>query len=161
MTKLRNHYLATFVAMVVLSGNLLIAAGNSASTNAQAKAKIKKAISISKNADLDFGEAYTGDSEKTLDASSNEGAQFSVNGENNKAYSITLPSSVTMSTDDGVGADKQIVVNSFNSNPGASSGQLSASGSQTLYVGGTRAAISSSQYSGDYVGSFQVTVTYQ
>ena len=134
-------------------------AGKSASTTALSKATVVKSISISKNADLDFGAGYTGDAALTLDPNAQEGANFTVGGEANMAYNITLPSSTTMTTGDGVGADKQILVDTFSSNP-ATSGNIGSGGSQTLYVGAKRAALSNTQVSGAYSSIITVTVAY-
>lgn len=135
-------------------------AGNTASTNALAKAQVKKSISISKTQDLDFGVGFTGDTALTVNPADASAATFTVTGEKNKAYNVVLPGSVTMSTGDGVGPDKQIEVTGFSSNPNAS-GNLGTGGSQAVSVGGTRAALTSNQESGDYSGVFTVTVTYQ
>ncbi len=135
-------------------------AGNSASTTALAKAQVKKSISIAKTQDLDFGVGFTGDTALTVNPADTSAATFNVTGEKNKAFNLVLPSSVTMSTGDGVGPNKQIEVSGFNSNPNAS-GNLGTSGAQAVSVGGTRSALSSNQESGDYSGVFTVTVTYQ
>lgn len=117
-------------------------------------------IGLTKLSDLAFGVAARNDSVKAITAGSGGSASFTVSGEANRSYSITLPSSVTLTTGAGNTANTQIVVNSFTSSP-ASPATLSAGGTQTLYVGATRAAISGTQTQGNYTGSFTVTVAYQ
>lgn len=148
------------IIAIAVSFGFTAFAGNTASTNALAKAQVKKSIAIAKTQDLDFGMGFTGDSAVTVSASDSSAAKFSVSGEKNKAYNIVLPSSVTISTGDGVGPDKQIEVTGFSSSPN-SSGNLGATGAQVVGVGGTRGALTSNQESGDYSGVFTVTVTYQ
>ncbi len=153
---MNKHLIYGFALVVGVSAF----AGNSASTNAIAKAQVKKSISISKTQDLDFGLGFTGDTAVSVAATSAAAAKFTVAGEKNKAYNIVLPANVTISTGDGVGPDKQIEISSLSSDPN-SSGNLGAAGTQVVGVGGMRAALSNSQESGDYSGVFTVTVTYQ
>lgn len=146
------------ITMIHFAGNLAFG-GTSDSTSAKAKVNVKKSIKITKVSDMEFPQAYTGDAAASLDPSSGEGAEFTVSGQKNQSYSISIPSSATMVTGDGVGDDKQIAVSSFASNPNAS-GDLGNSGSQSLRVGATRAAIRDTQEPGDYEVSFNVTVAY-
>ncbi len=57
------------------------------------------------------------------------------------------------------GTNQTIAVGTFTSFPSAN-GTLSNSGSQTLLVGATRAALSASQTPGTYTGTYTVTVVY-
>ena len=159
-TQVKSTALSIAIIFVVSILTQSAHAGRSASAVGTAKAKVSKSISISNNSDLDFGEGFTGDGAATLNPAVGEGAQFTVTGERNRAYDITLPASVTVTTGDGVGANRQIVVNAFSSNP-AASGNLGAAGTQSLRVGATRAALLDTQESGDYSASFTVTVAYQ
>lgn len=149
------------VSAIALFWPSFLHAGNSASTTAVAKAKVLKSIAIVKVNDLDFGTGYTGDAAKVIAPGGTGSASFTVSGEKNTAYTITLPASVTMmnTTTGGTTANDQLLVNAFSSNP-SGTGLLSATGSQTLNVGATRAAIPSTQNSGDYSGTFTVQVIY-
>lgn len=81
-------------------------------------------------------------------------ACVSVNGLGNSTYSITLPTTVTLTS----GANT-IMANAFTSNP-ATSGLIAAGGSQVLSVGATL-NIEAAKPAGLYVGSaFAVTVNY-
>ena len=80
-------------------------------------------------------------------------ATFNVTGEPSTPYTISLPSSITISN----GA-QTMLVNSFTSNPNGT-GSLSVGGSQTLAVGATL-AVGSGQTSGLYTGNFTVSVAY-
>lgn len=83
-------------------------------------------------------------------------AQFTVSGDPNATYTIQLPGNDFVKLT-GPGADMGI--NDFVSSPSGTGGQLSATGSQTLSVGGTL-SVGSGQTPGDYSGSFTVTVNY-
>jgi hypothetical protein len=81
-------------------------------------------------------------------------ACISVNGLGNSTYSITLPTTVTLTN--GVNT---IMANAFTSNP-ATSGLIAVGGSQVLSVGATL-NIEAAKPAGLYVGSaFAVTVNY-
>ena len=122
-------------------------------------------LACSKTNDLHFGDAAQNDAAKTINpstapsgagwAGSPSRASFSITGAANKTYSVNIaPASVTMITGAG-GVNQTIVVNAFTfySTTAASgvSGTLSAGGADTLYVGGTQAAIGGAQISGTYV----------
>lgn len=84
-------------------------------------------------------------------------ASFAVTGDSTLTYAITLPSTSTISTGDGIGATKNMTVSSFVSNP-SGTGTLTA-GAQTLLVGATITTVAS-QLAGAYTGTFTVTVAY-
>jgi hypothetical protein len=90
--------------------------------------------------------------------SSNTGAaaQFTVSGDPEFTYSITLPADGTVTLSDGAGHSMN--VNSFTSSP-LMTGQLSSAGSQQLAVGATL-NVGGNQPAGGYSGSFAVTVDY-
>lgn len=150
--------------LLVCSLRTSVWAASSAQTSANATATVIASIGISKTDDLAFGNAAQGDNSLTIDPATQPGpsATFTVTGQANTAYDITLPSdgTIIMITDDGGVDDEKINVNSFTSNP-SGSGNTGAGGSQTLNVGATRAAISASQVAGSYTASFNVTVAYQ
>ena len=81
-----------------------------------------------------------------------QSASFNVTGTANCSYSISLPSSTSMSN-----GSQSMTINSFTKNP--SNGSLNSSGYQNLDVGATLQA-SSGQQEGSYSGSFTVTVNY-
>ncbi len=80
---------------------------------------------------------------------------FDVNGDKNTAFSISLPSSVTLT---GSGADT-VIVDGFTSDP-AGSGVLGPNGSATLNVGATL-NLNANHPAGSYSGSYDVIVNYQ
>lgn len=134
-----------------------------ASTTADAKQIVTSAITITKVSDLEFGSAAQGDAAKTVApgaAENAENASFTVAGAPNTAYTVTLPANgtVTMQTGAG-GANETIAVSAFTSFP-ATSGMISAGGSQLLLVGAQRAALGASQVAGSYTASFTVAVVY-
>ena len=137
-------------------------ATSSVSPSANATANVLTDISAVKNQDLQFGNCTQNDPAKTVNvADTTNAAQFTVSGAANAGYTITLPANgtVTMITGGG-GANRTIAVDNFASSP-AATGNLGAGGSQVVYVGATRAAISATQVQGAYTGSFTVTFTYQ
>lgn len=135
------------------------------STTGTARQVVIAALSITNVSDLDFGTAPAGDAQKTVAPGATENAEngsFTVNGQANTAYTITLPTdgTVTMVTGGG-GANETIAVSTFTSFPAAgANGLLNGSGTQTLLVGATRAALSASQVAGTYTGTYTVTVVY-
>ena len=141
------------------------AKANTASAVGTATQTVIAAIAISNISNLDFGTAPAGDPAKTVLPGTVEAADngsFAVTGQASNAYTISLPADgvVTMTTAGG-GVNKSIAVNSFTSYPAAgANGMLSASGTQTLFVGATRAALAASQVTGSYTGTYTVTVIY-
>lgn len=134
--------------------------GNSSSQTAYAKAIVKTSLGISKSLDLEFGDRFPGDAMSTITPESSSSAKFLVSGEPTRAYNIILPAQLNITTGNGVGADKQIPVIRFNSSP-SRSGKLDALGQEVLRVGATLGNIKPTQESGNYTGTFTVTVVYQ
>lgn len=83
-------------------------------------------------------------------------ARFSVSGDPNLTYAISLPLNGTVTLGDGAG--NSMNVNNFTSSPNGT-GQLSGAGSQQLAVGATL-AVGNNQPTGAYSGSFIVSVDY-
>lgn len=137
------------------------------------QALVLRSIAIAKTSDLVFGrvlkplsglgsvtiDATTGARTTTgaqgLDAPTPTRAAFNVTGEGGQAFSITLPASFQMS------GPQPMTVTTSTSVTGSPtlSGSLGSPGAFTFGVGGT-AAIDSTTPSGDYSGSFVVTVAY-
>jgi hypothetical protein len=145
-------------------------AQNTATATANATARIISPISISKTADLNFGDVVASGAAGSValstagvrtpagGASLGSGAAvtaaaFTVSGQGSATYAITLPASATVTS----GANT-MTVNGFTSNP-SGTGALSAGGSQNLLVGATL-NVGASQATGTYSGTFDVTVTY-
>ncbi len=145
-----------------------------ASATATATATIVTPITITKTTDMNFGNvavsaatggtvvmtpagARSATSGVTLPATSGtvSAAAFTVNGQGTYTYAITLPSSVIISS-----SANTMTVNTFSSNP-ATTGTLSAGGSQTLNVGATL-NVTAGQAAGVYTSAtpFTVTVNY-
>lgn len=82
-------------------------------------------------------------------------AQFSVSGDPNLTYAITLPGDGTVSLTSGANS---MALNTFTSSPNLT-GTLSAGGTQTLLVGATL-SVGGNQATGSYSGAFDVTVNY-
>jgi hypothetical protein len=135
-----------------------------ASTSTDMRQKVIQRISITAKSGLDFGVASPGDNSKTIAPDRRENpynASFLVRGETNYSYCIHLPpdGAVEMTVHGGLQRDRIIPVNGFKSFP-ENFGNLGPSGSDTLFVGATRSALTQNQHPGDYVGYFTVTVVY-
>lgn len=89
--------------------------------------------------------------------SEGEAAQFTISGDPDFTYSISLPSDGTVALDDGAGHSMEIT--GFTSHP-ALTGQLSGGGSQALAIGATL-NVGAHQPAGNYAGDFPVTVNYE
>ena len=165
-------YSSIVSSTIALTVGLLVAGSAQAvSTASAASADIVAALAISNTVGLDFGQivpsavigtvAVGTDGARTPAGGvtlSNGGAptaaSFDVTGGANSTYSITLPTSITIT---GTGAP--MTVDAFVSNPAGAAGQLSGSGTETLLVGATL-NIGVSQVAGAYAGTFDVTVVY-
>jgi spore coat protein U-like protein len=182
------------VASRMLTGALLLAAPcafaqSTALGTANAKANILYAISISKIADLSFGDIVSDTSVQHVTiapdgtrsgggtgdilASSQSAiaaAKFTVSGSPGRAFGITLPADNTVTiTSPGTSGMTPMNVDTFTSNPTGTGGTLSGSydsaatavtaGTATLTVG-ARLTVAASQVAGGYTGTFTVTVAY-
>ncbi len=133
-----------------------------------ANVKIFAPISISAGGDMDFGTMVpTGTAgtvtvtpagaRSSVDVDLFGGfpaaASFDVTGEKDSNYSITFPSSATLTS-----GGNTMTIDTFIDDAGASP-QLSGSGSDTFNVGATL-NVGATQASGTYSGTFSVTVNY-
>ena len=157
-------------AIAIVSANSSFA---QATATAAASATIITPITIVKTVDMNFGNVAVsaslagtvvmtpagvrstgGGGGVTLPATAGTvaAASFTVSGQANYTYAITLPSSATISS-----AGNTMTVNGFTSNP-ATTGALNASGAQTLTVGATL-NVAAAQASGVYTNATGVPVT--
>jgi hypothetical protein len=169
----------TKVIVPLVIGTSILIAGSTASfaqatATASASATIITPITIVKNVDMNFGNVAVsatiagtavlapagtrttgGAGGVTLPATNGTvaAASFTVSGQGSYTYAITLPASCTI-TDAG---SHTMTVNAFTSSP-ATTGTLSAGGSQTLTVGATL-NIAAAQAAGSYTNAAGVPVT--
>ncbi len=165
-----------FLTLTLLTGATVINA--QASASATTSAEIITPIGITKVTDMNFGIIAANDALGTVVLDTNDGrtssqftfpgntgtvnsAKFTVTGDTNYTYAITLPSSaITLTHTDNV---TTMSVGTFTSNP-SSTGTLTA-GTQDLFVGATL-NIAASQKAGVYTnstvgaGGLEVTVNY-
>jgi len=154
------------VAVVFAAATSLVGYLHAASVESTITATILTPISISKQADLAFGEVYpdgTVTGTVTVDHSGGRTFQggvaagsvpgsagsFTVTGELGSTYSLTIPASVNL-----LGPGAEMLVN-LNHN---SSGSLSL-GADTFKIGGVL-NVGANQSSGAYSATFVVTVNY-
>jgi hypothetical protein len=169
----------TKVIVPLVIGTSILIAGSTASfaqatATASASATIITPITIVKNVDMNFGNVAVsatiagtavlapagtrttgGAGGVTLPATNGTvaAASFTVSGQGSYTYAITLPVSCTI-TDAG---SHTMTVNAFTSSP-ATTGTLSAGGSQTLTVGATL-NVAAAQAAGSYTNAAGVPVT--
>ena len=151
-------------------GSYAFGQSNSANATASATARIVSPISLTKTADLNFGDVVSGASAGTVvvtpagvrsagggatlgNATSVAAAAFTAGGQGSATYAITLPASASVTS----GANT-MTVNGFTSSP-SGTGALNAGGSQPITVGATL-NVGAAQATGTYTGTFSVTVTY-
>jgi len=162
--------------VMTLSVNVMADGGKTAKATANATAKIITPIAITADGNgLQFGSIASGTSTgtvtiaatslgertstgdvtpSTVESFKHGSAEYAVAGEINATYTITLPESVTISAD-----DKTMTVNQFTSSHSNNIGTLSADGTETIYVGATL-NVGAGQATGNYTGSYDVTVAY-
>lgn len=161
---------AVATAIILAPATVAQAQSSTDAATATSNATVVTAIAITNTGDLDFGKIVSGPTVGTVvmstagsrsatggaqlgNAGSASAAAFSVTGETDATYSITLPASATLSD----GATNEMVLDTFTSDPSAT-GTL-AGGSETVNVGGTL-NVGADQVSGAYTATFDVTVAY-
>lgn len=161
------------VVPVLLSAIALLATPihvHAAQATSNASAEVMTPISISNTAALRFGKfsALTGGTVVISTAgarsatgavvlsSTNAGgaASFTVSGDANATYTVTLPNSATLTH--GVDNTKTMSVGSFTA---SGTGTLSGAGTETISVGATL-TVGNAQTTGTYSGTFDVSVEY-
>ena len=175
---MKTTVLKFFTLSVAIFAFSTISFGQSQSTaSADAGANIITPISISNSQGLDFGDivsqtsAFTvtmyasgaridgsglsGDQSPLLSTNAGTPALFTITGEENYKFSVTLPSSIELTA---TGATP-MTVNGFTMNLNAANNILT-DGSVDLSVGATL-NVNATQAAGVYEGSFTVTVAYE
>jgi hypothetical protein len=173
---MKKLILSVFVlAAVFLSVNAADDAHSVTATGVTAKAKLFKAITLLKTRNLDFGTVAVGadasgwirvdsisstsfnhsDANAALVASggSQKSAEFTVTGQSDKAFTVTLPSSIP------IGA-QGATANKFSSSFADRTNAVLTGGSVTFYVGATLNYTTADVTGADLNGTFDVTVTY-
>lgn len=151
------------IAKFILCMSLLIFSiyeAQSVVQNAQISQRIFPVLDIKKISDMYFPDAYPGSPSHSIEPGNSETAQnasFLITGEANKRVSILLPSERVILQNGQHRA--KIFVTDFRSNVGQTS-QLDSNGELKLFVGATREDVPTKIPSGDYSGTFYVTVLY-
>ncbi|MGE5565654.1 MAG: DUF4402 domain-containing protein [Parcubacteria group bacterium] len=173
-----KHALKIALAAAALSAVAAPAlAQTSATQSTSATVKIVQPITLTKDADLAFGTvvkpttgsntvtistgsdtpALSGAGDAALATSTTARAAFTVGGEGGSTFSITVPSSVTMTRSGG--SETLSVTLTASGSSGTLSGSIGSAGSATFKVGGAF-TVASTTVSGNYSGSFNTTVAY-
>ena len=169
---------AALLTALTLTAATAFAAGNSASANANASVKIRKAISLTKTADLDFGGIVISASGTAADTAvlspanvltapgtngtivgtfnTTSAAAFNVAGTKNATYAVTLPGAAVSLAGSNGGT---LNVTAFTSTSGSGTNTLDGTGADTLAVGATL-TVPQTTTDGNYSGTFSVTVAY-
>ncbi|MBI6118893.1 DUF4402 domain-containing protein [Salegentibacter maritimus] len=159
----------TFILLALISGTTFAQVKEStASATANAAADIVSPIAIEASQDLNFGKVANNNAGTVVVATDSDisssslsqigtttptAAIFNVTAANGFSYSISLPQSVELTN----GAEN-ITVDNFNHD---ATGNTTGSGSaQTVGVGATL-NVATNQATGNYKGTFDVTVTYE
>lgn len=165
-------------AALATAGAAQAQAPTSASTSATGTASVVQPITLVKNTDLAFGSLVRpslGSNTVTIDPASGartisgtgdaspgsalaaSRATYSVAGEGGATFTVTVPTSFTMAR---VGGNETLPVSlTASALSGALSGSIGSSGSANFSIGGSL-PLSSTTVSGDYTGTFDVTVGY-
>lgn len=160
---------APFALAFALSGAAAIAAGSAqaASGNANVSAAVAAPLSVTKNADLAFGDFVSDSSSCTINvnsagtrsvssgsctllSSAAAAADFDVSGTGNRAITVNVPASVTLSD----GGGNTMTVTTANNAPSNLTG-----GAANFQVYGDL-AVGAGQTAGSYSGTLTVTVNY-
>lgn len=169
-----------FAIAILFSGVSVMASAQvnnitSSSATASSSATIIKPIKIVKDLDLTFGTIATSSAAGTVtiahDAVANataalgvalapttgtrQAAKFTISGENNVNYGVTMPATTTLTRDGG----SETMTVTLSKNLKTTANTLGASDA-TLYVGGVL-AVAANQTSGLYNGEFAITVQYE
>jgi hypothetical protein len=163
---------AAVVAALTLAVSILSSDAHAAQATSNATATVMTPISIANTAALRFGKfsALTGGSviisaggvrsatgAVVLSATDAGGAaSFTVTGDPNATYAITLPNAATLTH--SVDNTKTMSVGTFTSNP-SGTGLLNGGGTEPLAVGATL-TVGNAQTTGSYSGTFDVSVEY-
>ena len=169
MTKTFNKLALSATALVALGLGATGASAAPASANAVAKAKILKQLTITRNADLDFGTIVTGTAPSTvaIDAAGARNcgagltctatpaaAGFTLTGSNSHIVTVTVPASITLNS----GANKMTANLSA---PATLDLGNSGNTGTALKFGGTL-NVGANQADGVYASNdFAVTIDYQ
>ena len=145
----------------------LVSNAQAADETFQATLKLLTPISITEVQALDFGEAISGTNQTlTVGAADGSAAVFSAQGDSSKtATASVVETSITMTTGDGVGTTKQIVVDNFTLGGNGITGAdqvdfIAGSGNVSdIRVGGT-ANVEADDIAGDYAGTATFRVIY-
>ena len=157
------------LAGAAIAAALFSQSAYAADVSGDASARIIQPLSITKDADMNFGEILPSDAAGSVtlstagsvtasggatifDGSNAQAASFDVRGEGNEAYSLTLPTTITL-TDD---LDNTMTVSNFQS---SATEVLNLNGREQFDVGASL-SVGANQSAGLYAGSFTVSVDY-
>jgi hypothetical protein len=164
------------IAAILMTGftTNLMAQNQTATAGASAAAKIVKTIAITKVTDMNFGTMSTPSTPATVilspagapsigsgsislltQAPTALASSYTTVGDNNAAYSITLPANGTVNVSDGTNT---MAITDFTCSSPLST-TFSAGGTGAFSVG-AKLNLAANQPAGSYTGAFDVTIAY-
>ena len=163
----------TLSAAIFAFSTISFGQGNTASGDASVGARIITPITITNTASMEFGNLLetgseyavvlgtggttTGDNRPTGLAGTIQSAGFDVTGESGATYTITFLEYVILNNGE-TGSGNEMTLNNFTSSKTGDTGTLN-SGNDSFTVGASL-TVNAEQNSGDYTGTFSVTVNY-
>lgn len=128
--------------------------------DAVATASVATALTISQERNLTFGQGFKGDGAKVVAATdATNSAEFDVVGDAGETYTLEAIADSELTLDGNATVDpNEIISLTAFTNDGVET--LDGSGEDTFTVGATLGAIAASQVSGDYSGTFNVSIIY-
>ena len=160
-------YISSLALIVALVPGLAMAASTNGSGTG--KAKIVQPVTATSTQDLNFGTMLGKANTVTVSTSGTRTATdgtslvndnntasagvFSVTGPNNQPITVSLPSSATVTS-----STNSMTISNFTSDKSGSQ-TLDNTGALTINIGGDL-AVTEGQATGDYTGSYTITITY-
>lgn len=165
---------SSLIRMLLLGAALFAGAASAqTSTSGTSTATVLSALTLSSTANLAFGDFSAGTGGTVVMSSAgarsatggvvlgtvaaNSAGAWSVGGDANKTYAITLPASATLNGPTVAAVVQTMSVGTFTSSK--ATGTLSAGGADTFTVGATL-TVGNAQAPGSYTGTYTVTVAY-
>ena len=166
-----------FLLAIVVLGFTAVSFAQPSVGNADAKATIKAAHTMTKVNDLNFGTfALTGVPGSIILAADGtpgiitgatgltgtSGCSFTLGGGTTEAFSVTLPGMIDITTGTGIGETRIMHVDNWSTNASTNAGSPSSltGGAYTLRLGG-KLNFDGNEIAGDYTGIFALTVVWK
>lgn len=173
---MNKKILSAIMGAAIVGFGAYVANTMAATQTGNAAATIVTAITITEDATMNFGSISVGAGGGTVVLDTSDGvsttgdavaeggtvtsAVFSIDGDNNAGYAVTMPANITV--DDGGGNNMTINTFTYLAEDAATdtTGTMDVTGAGTMTIGGTL-TVSASQVAGSYSGTYTITALYQ